>query len=134
MAFPARARADRLSSPTILIAPIVDIVFILLIFIMLVSRFLQPALEVELPGSSTASVTERSQITIVLDEDGRVHLNDIPMTDAALAERLSHVSEGEQDLVRLRADRNVALQRVVEVLDIIRASPVTGVALEARPE
>ena len=134
MAFPAQTRADRLSPPTIMVAPIVDIVFILLIFIMLVSRFLQPALEVELPGSSTASMTEGSQITIVLDEDGRIHVDGTPMTDAALAERLGLVSADEQDFVRLRADKNVRLQRVVEVLDIIRASPVTGVALEARPE
>ncbi len=134
MITPVRTRASRLSSPTILIAPIVDIVFILLIFIMLVSRFLQPALEVELPGSSTASMTEGSQITIVLDEDGRIHVDGTTMTDEALAERLGLVSADEQDFVRLRADKNVRLQRVVEVLDIIRASPVTGVALEARPE
>jgi len=131
---PVRTRASRLSPPTIFIAPIVDIVFILLIFIMLVSRFLQPALEVELPGSSTASMTEGSQITIVLDEDGRIHVDGTPMTDVALVERLGLVSVDEQDFVRLRADKNVALQRVVEVLDIIRASPVIGVALEARPE
>ena len=134
MITPVRTRAGRLSPPTIFIAPIVDIVFILLIFIMLVSRFLQPALEVELPGSSTASMTEGSQITIVLDEDGRIHVDGTPMTDEALVERLGLVSVDEQDFVRLRADKNVRLQRVVEVLDIIRASPVTGVALEARPE
>lgn len=134
MITPVRTRASRLSSPTILIAPIVDIVFILLIFIMLVSRFLQPALEVELPGSSTASMTEGSQITIVLDEDGRIHVDGTTMTDEALAARLGLMSADEQDFVRLRADKNVKLQRVVEVLDIIRASPVTGVALEARPE
>lgn len=134
MAFIAQTRAGRLSPPTIMVAPIVDIVFILLIFIMLVSRFLQPALEVELPGSSTASMTEGSQITIVLDEGGRIHVDGVPMTDAALAERLGLASADEQDFVRLRADKNVRLQRVVEVLDIIRASPVTGVALEARPE
>ncbi len=134
MITPMRTRASRLSSPTILIAPIVDIVFILLIFIMLVSRFLQPALEVELPGSSTASMTEGCQIIIVLDEDGRIYVDGTTMTDKALAERLSLASADEQDFVRLRADKNVRLQRVVEVLDIIRASPVTGVALEARPE
>ena len=91
-------------------------------------------LEVELPGSSTASMTEGSRITIVLDKDGRIHVDGTRMSDAALAERLSLVSESEQDHVRLRADSNVELQRVVEVLDIIRASPVTGVALEAKPE
>jgi biopolymer transport protein ExbD len=134
MAARARGRLRRLSPPTILLAPIVDIVFILLIFIMLVSRFLQPALDVELPGSSTAEVTEGSVITLVLDEQGRVRLNGMPLTDKDLVERLSLVSAQEKDLVRLRADKNVKLQRVVEVLDIIRASPVARVALEARPE
>ena len=134
MASPTPRRYRRLPPPAIMVAPIVDIVFTLLIFIMLVSRFLQPALEVELPGSTTATAIEGGELTIVLDEAGRVYLNNQPVTDALLAEHLRGFAAGEVELVHLRADAKVGLQRVVEVLDLIRASSVKRVALEARAQ
>jgi biopolymer transport protein ExbD len=128
------SRSRRLPTPGIPIAPLVDIVFNLLLFFMLISHYMQPALNVELPKSSTASAAAQGSVTIVIDARGDAYLDSQPVSDAALAQSLSALSPDNIALVRLRADERVGLQRVVEVLDIIRASPVKSVALEAVPK
>ncbi len=53
------------------IAPLIDIVFLLLVFFMLTSTFMVPeAIELELPESSSASARETTPITVVLDRTG----------------------------------------------------------------
>lgn len=111
-----------------------DIVFILLIFMMLVSRFLQPAVEVQLPGSSTAEARELSNIVITVDRGGQLLYRGQTVNDAELAAALEAVNPAETDAVRLRADERVNVKRLVEVLDIIRNSPLRTVALEVKPK
>jgi len=125
-------RYRQLPPPAIIVAPIVDIVFILLIFIMLVSRFLQPAVEVQLPGSSTAEARELSNIVITVDRGGQLLYRDQTVNDAELAAALEAVNPAETDAVLLRADERVNVKRLVEVLDIIRNSPLRTVALEVK--
>jgi biopolymer transport protein ExbD len=125
-------RYRRLPPPAIIVAPIVDIVFILLIFMMLVSRFLQPAVEVQLPGSTTAEARELSNVVITVDRGGQLIYQDKAVSDGELAAALKAVNPAEVDAVRLRADERVNVKRLVEVLDIIRGSPLRTVALEVK--
>jgi biopolymer transport protein ExbD len=125
-------RYRRLPPPAIIVAPIVDIVFILLIFMMLVSRFLQPAVEVQLPGSTTAEARELSNVVITVDRGGQLMYQDKAVSDGELAAALRKVNPAEVDAVRLRADERVNVKRLVEVLDIIRGSPLRTVALEVK--
>jgi biopolymer transport protein ExbD len=125
---PRRSRA--ITSPNIYITPLVDVVIFLLLFFMLISRYMQPALNVELPKSSTADATAGS-VTIVVDENGAAYFNSEQVSDEALAQSLNALSPEEVKLVRVRADERVGIKRVVEILDIIRGSPVKSVALEA---
>lgn len=134
MPFRLPSRSRRLPTPGIPIAPLVDIVFNLLLFFMLIAHYMQPALNVELPKSSTAAAAAQGSISVVIDASGATFIGDKKVSDDALAQSLSALSPGEIGLVRLRADERVGLQRVVEVLDIIRASPVKSVALEAVPK
>lgn len=134
MPFRLPSRSRRLPSPGIPIAPLVDIVFNLLLFFMLIAHFMQPALNVELPKSATATDVAHGSVTVVIDASGSVYLGAQPVSDTALAQSLNALSPDKVGLVRLRADDRVGLQRVVEVLDIIRASPVKSVALEAVPK
>jgi biopolymer transport protein ExbD len=125
---PRRSRA--ITSPNIYITPLVDVVIFLLLFFMLISRYMQPALNVELPKSSTADAAAGS-VTIVVDENGAAYFNSEQVSDEALAQSLNALSPEEVKLVRVRADERVGIKRVVEILDIIRGSPVKSVALEA---
>lgn len=134
MTFRLPSRSRRLPAPGIPIAPLVDIVFNLLLFFMLISHYMQPALNVDLPKSSTAAPAAQGSITIVIDAGGTAYIDSQPVSDEALAQSLGALSSSDVGLVRLRADERVGLQRVVEVLDIIRASPVKSVALEAVPK
>ncbi|NOY72491.1 MAG: biopolymer transporter ExbD, partial [Gammaproteobacteria bacterium] len=67
------------------IAPLIDIVFLLLVFFMLTSTFLVPeAIELELPESSSAAVTEITPITVALNASGELTLNGKPIQLEAL--------------------------------------------------
>lgn len=134
MALRLPRRARTMLSPNVYITPLVDVVIFLLLFFMLISHYIQPALNVQLPKSSTTTATAQGSVTIVIDASGAAFIGDQQVSDDALAQTLNALSPDEVGLVRLRADERVGLQRVVEVLDIIRASPVKSVALEAVPK
>lgn len=98
---------------------------------MLIAHYMQPAIEVKLPSSSTAAPSQQTAVTIVIDAGGTAYFNYEQVSDDVLRARLGALSPDEVKLVRLQADERVGLKRVVEILDIIRASPVKSVALEA---
>lgn len=130
---PVTIRHDREKrhAPQILIAPLIDIVFLLLIFFILVARFIAPSIAVALPESETDALDESRYITVAVDAEGNIFFDDIQMSLEEVTVALGEaVSADEFDIVRLRADRDTSLQVVVNVLDAIRDAGINDVAIE----
>ena len=106
------------------LTPLVDIVFILLIFFLITSTFVQnPGIEVELPKASAASTDVQSDnIIMAVTKDGLVIHEGKTMSGDELRERLSqyHKDKPEQ-LVVIQADSTAHHGKVVEVMDIAQA-------------
>ncbi len=116
------------------ITSLIDVMFLLLIFFMVTSTFRnQPAINLVLPRSSTASATVDTPTIVFLTEAGDVFLNDAPIAPEELASALErlHVSTGDDRIV-LRADQEATHGRVVEMIDTIKQSGFTRVSLSAR--
>ncbi|MCZ6777701.1 MAG: biopolymer transporter ExbD [Acidobacteriota bacterium] len=116
-------------------SPLIDVVFLLLIFFAATTTFLQgSSLELDLPESSTAdealrSGGERLQV-IELGADGSIRLNERPVTIDSLLEHLRlALDEREDTRVVLRADRQARHGRVVAVLDVVRKSGARGLSV-----
>lgn len=124
---------------TVQMAPLIDIVFLTLVFFMTVSVYatLESEIDVTLPTASTAMPNERAQgeIYINIRKNGQIILNNREMT----LEELQHVLNRVAELfpggsVIIRGDRNSALGQSIAVLDCCRKADIQNVSFSALPE
>ncbi len=122
-------------SVSIEMSPLIDVVFLLLIFFAATTTFLQgSSLELDLPESSTADEAPQSGgerlLVIELAEDGSIRFKERPVTIDNLLEHLRQaLVERDDALVVLRADRQARHGRVVEILDAVRQSGARGLSV-----
>ena len=114
----------REDSPDITLTPLIDVVFLLLIFFMVSTTFsLHAQLEIELPKASTEE-EEREQpahIDIAIDVKGRFYVNGLQLvnTQPATLRQAMRDAAGDQKapLVVVSADANTPYQSVVTAMD-----------------
>jgi biopolymer transport protein ExbD len=116
------------------IAPLVDVVFLLVIFFAVSTTFLETAgLNLELPSSSSTAKREPHEITVLLAADGTLSYDGKEMGHDELRERLRRDLEGaDRKMVVLRADKSTPHGTVVEVMDLVRESGAEGLTVAAR--
>jgi len=117
------------------IAPLVDVVFLLLLFFLLTSTYAARAvLEVDVPSSATSAPARETALEIVLTAAGEVRLDGATVTLEALPAAARSRLDGRADRsASVRADADTAVERLVAVLDVLRAAGATDLALVTRP-
>ena len=128
-------RAEKKGRGLILnVTSLIDVMFLLLIFFMVSSTFKnQPAINLVLPRSATASETVDTPAILFLTTEGEVYLNDTLVDKETLATRLKEMhDETSEDRMVLRADENASHGDVVALIDTIKQSGFTRVSLSAR--
>jgi len=121
---------------TIQMAPLIDIVFLTLIFFMVTSVYARVESEVgiTLPTADSALESARTQgeIYINIRPDGVIVVNDREMDLPELQNVLDRVAEYfPGGAVIIRGDRAVALERAIEVLDCCRKADIQNVSFAA---
>lgn len=99
-----------------------DIVLLLLIFFLLTSTFIvQPGIKVSLPeAESSEEVLDRS-ITVTIVEDGVFYLNDQQVSLNELGANLNSMFKRfAENVIIIRADKEVNIYNLIEVLDICK--------------
>ena len=126
-----RIETRRRQSPDIGIAPLVDCIFLLLIFFLLTSSFSETqGIKIDLPKSSTAQEAEKENIEIVLSDTGEIVLQGRPTAIAELTRALRDtVARQGKRPVFLKADKMVRLEKVAEVIDCVRAAALETVSI-----
>lgn len=119
------------SGAALAVAPLVDVVLLLLIFFMLVSRYLPPTLSVTLPEAATATMVDRPAVSVSIDVEGRLTVDGRELKWDALPGALSGRDERTQ--VRIAADRATDYDYVVRVMDTAAAAGLVHIALETSP-
>lgn len=112
------------------LTPLIDIVFLLLIFFMLTSHFVQDdALNIELPEAETSEpLDDKKSIEIVIDAEGQWLYKDQVLNAEELQLALQQdLSESDDKRVRIRGDKSSDLGSAVTVLDIARRAGASGV-------
>lgn len=113
-----RARKPSLSLD---LAPLIDVVFQLLIFFMLTSAFTSPAMKIDLPRAASGEQSQQNQIVIGVDESGQLTLNGRPSSLADLKNDLRDLLADDPDKpIQLHGDKNMAYRYFVEVMDVAR--------------
>ena len=110
--------------------PLIDCVFLLLIFFMVTTVFLHTkGLDVDMPAQSEAEEEQKKDINIVLDRDGGIEIGGDPVESAALSARLTAaMEEANNDNIIVQADGECAQKYVVYVVDTARQVGVEGIA------
>lgn len=116
------------------ITSLIDVMFLLLIFLVVSSTFKdQTAVNLTLPRSSSSDAAPEGPAVIVLTAGGETFLNDrqLPPSELRQALRQLQAATGEDRLV-LRADTHSQHGDVVRLIDMVRESGFTKVSLSAR--
>lgn len=117
------------------ITSLIDVVFLLLLFFVVTSTFLErPGLDLTLPAASPTEVARRDEVTVELDADGATWLDGQRVEVAALEGALqAALAAGATERVVLEADERVPHGRVVEAMDAARRAGATGLVVATRP-
>lgn len=103
------------------IAPLVDVIFQLLIFFMLSSSFtFQSGINVKLPKAVTSDVIKEENLIITITSENITYLNGTIITLEELKKSLKEFSEKKDRPILIKADRRASVGRIVDVWDLCR--------------
>ncbi len=116
------------------IAPLIDVVFQLLIFFMLTSSFLiQPGIKVNLPKAVTSEVVTLENIEILITSESVIYLNGKVVTTRELKKLFVQAVKRNQSIL-IKADKRASLGRVVEIWDMARDLGISQVNIATNQE
>lgn len=107
------------SALTIDMAPLVDIVFQLLIFFMLSSSFLAPAIKMNLPEAVTKDTTDPDRVVISIDTEDRIYVNKEETDWQSLKTKVKNLMNHSKS-IDIRADEEVPYKSFVQAMDAAR--------------
>jgi biopolymer transport protein ExbD len=112
------------------VIPFIDIMLVLLTIVLTTSTFIaRGTIPMELPKVSLSSQANTLKaVAVEIDRNGNLHLNTAPVSLAELGSRLRLLSPETPVLVR--ADREIALQVFVDVMDMIKNTGLRKLSLQ----
>ncbi len=124
--------------PIIPMAPMIDIIFLLLIFFITTSVFarLENVLSITVPTAETASTPKRNlgELVINLTQDGSMVVNQREITIDQLNSLLNRIAQNfpEQSVI-IRGDRHSFLEDTIEIMDVCAKAGIWNVHFGALP-
>jgi biopolymer transport protein ExbD len=131
LARPNNARRRNLISLT----PLIDVVFILLVFFMLASSFLDwRSISLDAPKQTSGAASLEQALLIEVRDDG-LRLGGETMSLDRIAQRAAKALRGKPDRpVLIRPEKSVPVQDVVMVLDVLSAAGIGNLSLIRRAQ
>ena len=117
------------------ITPMLDVVFILLIFFIVTANFIkEPGLEINRPDSETSEITENAAILIAIGAAGEIYMDgrriDVRQVKANV---IRLIAENPQGSVVIQADVNSTAEKIVAVMDEVREAGVVDISIASEP-
>ena len=115
------------------IIPMIDIMFFLLVFFIMITLHMIPStgLASNLPNSSTATTLPQPKIVVALDPDGSITVDGRTLTAAQLTASLRN-SDPVHTIVTIEGAKQTSIQSLMTVMDACRAAGVTHIGLAAK--
>jgi len=121
--------------PRINILPMIDVIFAILVFFIVSSLYLtrSEGLPVNLPRATTAEVQKTKQITVTLDEKGKLTIDSKPAAINQLKAEIEKLIKTDTNTtVIVNADKTVEHGQVVDIIDQLRQIPDVQLAIAAK--
>ena len=129
-----RRRRDRGKAESeVNLTPMLDVVFIMLIFFIVTASFVKEAgIDISRPGAATAVRKERGNILIAITANDQIWMDRRQVDPRALRANIERMhAENPQGSVVIQADKEAKTGLLVEVMDAARMAGVTNVSLAA---
>lgn len=127
-------RRKRRGRVLINITSLIDVLFLLLIFLMVSSTFLEnPGIKLELPVAESSVLVEQKEFTLFVNKNGSIFLNESEVNLVDLEQRIKEVlPEMKDGSLILKADKEVNYGLVVKVMDGVKKSGVKKLVIGTR--
>lgn len=128
-------RVGRKKTAEINITSMIDVVFLLLIFVLVAAKF-EPdgGIRVNLPTGSSKEVDKAEVQVLSITADGKVYLQKKPVTMQTLGEEIKAMRKQQKDpVVVINADRDTPYRFVAEATDIIKNAGQSKFNLKIKP-
>ena len=115
------------------LTPMLDVVFIMLIFFIVTASFLKKSgIDVNRPDAETAQKKERANILVAIDERNQIWIDKRQIDPRAVRANIERLhAENPQGSVVIQADKNSKNERLVQVMDAARQAGVYNVSIAA---
>jgi biopolymer transport protein ExbD len=129
----ARATADEDES-AIDITPMLDVVFIMLIFFIVTATFVKEAgIDVNRPDAATAVKQEQANILIAISADNEIWIDRRQVDIRSVRPNIERLhAENPQGSVVIQADKDSRTETLIKVMDAARSAGVFNVAIAAQ--
>ncbi len=104
-------------------APLIDVVFLLLIFFMLTSSFVPPAVPLTLPQAASGAPSEAAKVIVSLDANGGISIAEKPVADSEFENALrAALDQNATATVHFRGDTSVDYGAFLKLISRARAA------------
>ena len=116
------------------ITPMLDVVFIMLIFFIVPASFVKEAgIDVNRPDAQTAVAQEKANILIAITENGEIWIDRRRVDPRAVRANIERLhAENPQGTVVIQADKKAVTETLIQVMDSARQAGVYNVAIAAQ--
>jgi len=113
------------------IAPLIDIVFLLLIFFMLASEFTDfKTIDMATPINSDQDIENSEPLLVELSSDGKIKIKEVPIDFSNLEKRIINLTKNQtHSKVIISTPEKTEINLLMKVMDIIRISGIDNIAL-----
>ena len=119
------------------VTPLLDLAFVLLIIFMITTPLMENSVDLVIPSSEAAknAVDPKAVQTIAINREAKIELNGEPVELAQLEGQLTALKEARPEVaVVIRSDRELAVQKLIDVMDAVQRAKITKVGVVTNPE
>ena len=135
MAMDGSSQRDATTISQINVTPLVDVMLVLLVIFMVTAPIIQQGVQVNLPQAKAGAIPGTEELLVVtIAKNGKVYLNDNPLTLAELGDKLRAIRRLQADKqVYLRADQDVRYGLVMKAVAEIKQAGIERLGMVTRP-
>lgn len=116
------------------VTSLVDVMLVLLIVFMVAAPLLQSSINIQVPQAATATTSDKTGITIVIEKSGKIKIDDAATDEDGFDAAFSEVYKASSnEPVFLKADKTVPYSKVLTIIDALRLAGVADLGLVAEP-
>ena len=114
------------------ITPLIDIVFLLLVFFMLATSFIQKStIEVNLSSGKTVEIeNQKNNVVLILNKTGKIYLNNKLISISNIKNEIIKIIDNKPEhKILIKSHKKIAVQKVIRLIEEVRLAGTDNIKL-----